>query len=69
MMDDKLTRSDYNKLITDMKKSPMYHRLVVQLVEYQLAECRENYEDSSPASEFLRGQLYSFKKLHKDLTK
>lgn len=69
MENEKMNRSDYTKLITDLKKSPLFHRLVVQAVEYNLAESRENYEDSSPASEFLRGQLYSFKKLLKDLTK
>lgn len=66
---EKMNRSEYNKIITDLKKSPLFHRLVVQAVEYKLAESRENYEDSSPASEFLRGQLYSFKTLLRDLTK
>lgn len=61
-------RSERNKLMDNLKKSPIYHALVVELIEMELSDLRTAYEDTSPASEFLRGQLVAMKKLHKDLT-
>lgn len=61
-------RSERNKLLDNLKKAPMYHALVVEYIEMELSDLRTAYEDTSPASEFLRGQLTAIKKLHKDLT-
>lgn len=45
-------RSERNKLMDNLKKSPIYHALVVELIEMELSDLRTAYEDTSPASEF-----------------
>lgn len=61
-------RSERNKILDNIKKVPMYHRMFIDLVEMEIESTREAYETTSPASEFLRGQLVSLKSLHKILT-
>lgn len=61
-------RAERQKLIDNLRKAPIYHRLVIDLVEMELDNTRTAYEDTQPASEFLRGQLVALKSLHKELT-
>lgn len=62
-------RSEKRKLLDNLSKQPIYHRLVMDLVDMELEDVRRAYEETSPASEFLRGQLTALKEFRKNLEK
>lgn len=61
-------RSKRQELLNNIRKTPLYHRMVIDLVEMAVQDARTAYEDTAPASEYLRGRLGALKDLHKELT-
>lgn len=61
-------REKRRKLIEGIKKHSAIQTAITELVELQLEDARTQYEDTGPASEFLRGRLVALKELHKHLT-
>lgn len=61
-------REKRRKLIEGIKKHSAIQTSITELVALQLEDARTQYEDTGPASEFLRGRLVALKELHKYLT-
>lgn len=61
-------REKRRKLIEGIKKHSAIQTAITELVALQLEDARTQYEDTGPASEFLRGRLVALKELHKYLT-
>lgn len=64
----KLERMNKRKdALANIKKSPMINAVIVDLLDAELETIRERYEETSPASEFIRGQLVAIKSLRNEI--
>ena len=53
--------------LDNIRKNAMTHHVIRDLLDAELAQVRERYETTQPASEFLRGQLIALKSLRKEI--
>lgn len=53
--------------LDNIRKNAMTHHVICNLLDAELAQVRERYETTQPASEFLRGQLIALKSLRKEI--
>ena len=51
----------------NIRKNAMTHHVICDLLDSELAQVRERYETTQPASEFLRGQLIALKSLRNEI--
>lgn len=64
----KLDRINKRKeALANIKKSPMINAVILDLLDAELETVRERYEETSPASEFIRGQLIALKSLRNEV--
>lgn len=64
----KLDRIQQRKeALENIRKNAMTHHVICDLLDSELAQVRERYESTQPASEFLRGQLIALKTLRNEI--
>lgn len=64
----KLDRIQQRKeALENIRKHGMTYHVICDLLDAELAAVRERYETTSPASEFIRGQLIALKSLRNEI--